>query len=84
MTSKQLWDKCIPGVKQKSPVSFEFAKKQNIAIDINCFLHGLCFKQPNALLMTFVPPYSPNDVIITLETWNEVLKQHYITPYSCF
>ena len=52
MTIQQLWEKGIPGVKKKPPVSFEFAKDQNVAIDINCWLHGLCSKQSNASLQT--------------------------------
>ena len=67
MTITELWKKCMPGIKKKPCLSFDVAKNLIIAMDINCWLHGLCSKPQNALMMTCDPPYPPNDLTKILE-----------------
>ena len=66
MTIKELWDKCIAGVKSKPMEPFSIAKGETIAIDISCWLCALTCKPKNALCQTYDPPYAPNGVVVTL------------------
>ena len=40
MIIKELWNKCIVGVKSKPMELFSIAKGETIAIDISCWLHA--------------------------------------------
>ena len=82
MTINQLWGKMIPGVKFKSPVNFSAASSQVVAIDFNCYLHGSCSKPFNTLLMTNDPVCPPNDIIKTIESWNDgMIKNNIVLFY---
>ena len=58
MTIKELWDKCLPGVKSKSAVKFDTAKGKRLAVDISAWLHQLCSRANSALLITCVPMHA--------------------------
>ena len=51
MAIKYLWKQCIPSVKEKPKVSFELARNETVAIDINFWFHALMSKPQNALSM---------------------------------
>ena len=74
----------MPGVKQKPAVKFDVSCGKIIAIDFNCWFHGLCSKPQNALCIACHPPYPPTDLLNTLSSWHEHLLQHKITPYHTF
>ena len=74
MTITELWKKCTPCAKAKPPVSFQLAKNKIIAVDINCWLHGLCSKPQNALLITCDPPCPPIDVARMLNNWHQSMS----------
>ena len=78
MTIKELWDKCIAGVKSKPMEPFSIAKGETIAIDISCWLCALTCRPKNALCQTCDPPYAPNDVIVTLGSWHKLLTKYYL------
>ena len=65
-------------------MSFDVAKNLTVTIDVNCWLHGLCSKPQDALMMTCDPSCPPNDLMKTLDTCHESMKQRNATPYCVF
>ena len=84
MTIDELWSKCIPGVKNKSAISFEMLRGKRLAVDISLILHQLCSRGANALMLTCTPSYFPSDIIDTLSSWHDALCKYNIKPIYVF
>ena len=68
MTMNQLWKQAMPGVKKKSPVKFDSASDQRIAVDFNCWFCGSRTKPQNALPLNYDPSHPPLELIKTLSS----------------
>ena len=78
-----LWKRCVPGVKSKSPQHFKTAKNTRVAVDISCMLHAFIARPKNALSVCCVPPYPPTDVVTSLEVHHK-FQQNDIEPHYAF
>ena len=80
----ELFKYYMPGVKSKAPYHFKSVTNTRVAIDISCLLHAYISKPKNALSMCCFLPYTPTDVVISLEFHHNILKLYNIVLYYVF